>query len=152
MFSRFNALLAAITAPASDGGRPTHTLQLATAVLLIEVMRSDAECTAGEQAAIISILRERFNLTDAEVTQLSRAGLEAAVSANDFQQFTAVINQHLSPAEKVRIVEYMWQVAYADGKITADENHLLRKIAALLFVPHADYITAKLRAKAAGLT
>jgi uncharacterized tellurite resistance protein B-like protein len=81
--------------------------------------------------------------------QLSRSGLQAVTEANDLQQFTSVINRHLSPIEKLRIVEYMWQVAYADGRISADENHLMSKIASLLFIPHADFILAKMRAKPA---
>jgi uncharacterized tellurite resistance protein B-like protein len=58
MLTTLSNLFSAIMTPAGDGGRPEHTLQLATAVLLIEVMRSDAESTAGEQAAILKILRE----------------------------------------------------------------------------------------------
>ncbi|MGC2167130.1 MAG: TerB family tellurite resistance protein [Gallionella sp.] len=138
-------------APADSAGRPEHTLQLATAVLLIEVMRSDAESSNEEQATILKILKERFHLPDAEVARLSAMGHGAATAANDLQQFTSLINRELMPPEKVRIIEFLWQVAYADKHISAHENHLMRKIAALLFIPDNDYIAAKMRAKPADL-
>lgn len=151
MLNKLNDFLSSIIGPASVDSRPEHTLQLATAVLLIEVMRSDAESTDEEQATVLKILKERFHLPDTEVARLSALGHSAATTANDFHQFTSLINRELKPPEKVRIIEYLWQVAYADRQISAHENHLMRKIAALLFIPHNDYIAAKLRAKPADL-
>jgi uncharacterized tellurite resistance protein B-like protein len=151
MLSKLNNFLSAFIPPAEIDSHPEHTLQLATAVLLIEVMRSDAESTNDEQATILKILKERFHLADAEVAQLSERGQRTVKAANDFHQFTSFINRELGRSEKVRIIEYMWQVAYADGKISAHENHLMRKIAALLYIPHDDYIAAKMRAKPGGL-
>ena len=149
--NKLSDFLSAIIAPASVETRPEHTLQLATAVLLIEVMQSDAESTDEEQVTVLNILKERFNLPDAEVAQLSELGHQTAKSANDLHQFTSLINRELESPEKVRIIEYMWQVAYADRQISAHENHLMRRIADLLHISHGDYVAAKMRAKPAGL-
>ncbi len=151
MLNTLSQFLSMDFAPARVEDHPERTLQLATAVLLIEVMRSDADCADVEQAAILKILKERFHLSNEEVAQLTERGLRIAMTANDFQQFTSLINRELELSEKIRIIEYMWQVAYADGKIDAHENHLLRKIAGLLYIPHDDYIAAKMRAKPADL-
>jgi len=151
MLNKLNEFLAAIMGPTSVDSRPEHTLQLATAVLLIEVMQADAESTDQEQAAILKILKKRFHLADAEVTQLTELGHRTANTANDFHQFTALINRELEMSEKIRIIEYMWQVAYADRQISAHEDHLMRKIAGLFYVAHGDYIAAKMRAKPADL-
>jgi len=151
MLNKLNAFLSSIITPTSVESRPEHTLQLATAVLLIEVMQSDADSTDHEQAAILKILKERFYLSDAEVAQLSELGHQTATAANDFHQFTSLINRELELSEKVRIIEYMWQVAYADNQISAHENHLMRKMADLLHISHGDYIAAKMRAKPADL-
>ena len=151
MLNRLNDFLSSIIAPAGAKGRPEHTLQLATAVLLIEVMRSDAESTDEEQATVLKILKERFGLADAEVAQLAELGHRTATAANDLHQFTSLINRELELPEKLRIVEYLWQVAYADRQISAHENHLMRRMADLLHIPHGDYIAAKMRAKPAGL-
>jgi uncharacterized tellurite resistance protein B-like protein len=151
MLSKLSDFMSAIIGPASVENRSEHTLQLATAVLLIEVMRSDFVSTDQEQATTLKILKERFHLSDTEVAQLSELGRRAAKGANDFHQFTSPINHKLESAEKVCIIEYMWQVAYADSQISAHENHLMRKIANLLYIPHKDYIAAKMRAKVAHL-
>lgn len=151
MLNKLNNFLSTIIAPTSTASRPEHTLQLATAVLLIEVMKSDADMADQEQAAILEILKEKFDLSDAEVTQLTGLGHQTSSTANDFHQFTSLINRELEQPEKIRIIEYMWQVAYADRKISAHEEHLMRKIAGLLYISHGDYITAKMRAKPADL-
>lgn len=150
MFSKLNNLLSSIIPPATDTNRPEHTLQLALAVLLIEVMRSDAESADEEQAAILDILKKRFNQTDVEVAQLSMRGHQAAQNANDLHQFTTIINRELAVPERIEIVEYLWQVAYADGKISAHENHLMRRLVDLLHIPHGDNIAAKMRAQQGG--
>jgi len=147
MLSKLNNFLSGIIEPAQNDNRSEHTLQLATAVLLIEVMRADADCTWQEQTAILKILKERFILSDTEVARLSDLGHKIIKSANDLQQFTSLINRELELPEKIRIIEYMWQVAYADNQISAHENHLMRKMADLLYISHGDYIAAKMRAK-----
>jgi uncharacterized tellurite resistance protein B-like protein len=151
MLNKLNDFLSSIIGPTGVDSCPAHTLQLATAVLLIEVMRSDAKSTDEEQDTILNILKERFQLPDAELEQLSELGHRTANAANDFQQFTSLINRELGMPEKVRIIEYMWQVAYADKQISAHEDHLMRKIAGLLYISHGDYIAAKMRAKPADL-
>ncbi len=151
MLNKLSDFLSSIIGSTSAESRPEHTLQLATAVLLIEVMQSGAESADEEQAAILKILKERFTLSDAEVAQLTELGHRTAKAANDFHQFTSLLNRELELAEKVRIIEYMWQVAYADGKISAHENHLMRKMADLLHISHGDYVAAKMRAKPADL-
>lgn len=136
---------------ANDAPPPEHTLQLATAVLMIEVMRADAESTETELATVLRILKERFQLADTEVLQLSALGQQTAQHASDLHQFTSLINRELARDEKIRIVEYMWQVAYADRHISAHENHLMRRMTDLLHISQADYIAAKMRAKPADL-
>jgi uncharacterized tellurite resistance protein B-like protein len=151
MLNKLNNFLSTIIAPTSAASRPEHTLQLATAVLLIEVMKSDADMADQEQAAILEILKEKFDLSDAEVMQLTGLGHQTSSAANDFHQFTSLINWELEQPEKIRIIEYMWQVAYADRKISAHEEHLMRKIAGLLYISHGDYIATKIRARPADL-
>ena len=147
MLSKLNNFLSAIMPPESVEARPEHTLQLATAVLLIEVMQSDADSTDEEKATILNILKVRFQLTDAEVAHLSELGHHKVKMATDLHQFTSLINRELALPEKVRIIEYLWQVAYADGQISAHENHLMRRLVDLLHIPHGNNIAAKMRAK-----
>ena len=150
MLNKLSNFLSVIIPHDSEGGRPELTLQLAVAVLLIEVMQSDDECAFAEKSAILSILKQRFHLTDAEVADLAERGQQASKAANDLLQFTSFIDRELELPEKIRIIEYLWQVVYADGKISAHENHLMRRLVDLLHISHGDNIAAKMRAKPEG--
>ena len=131
----------------------THVLQLATAVLLVDVMRADVSMGATERSQVLTSLREKFVLTDDELARLLELAEDTAKNSYDYQRFTSSMNQHFTQAQKIQVVEYMWQVAFADEHLDAHENHLISKIAGLLHVTHGEYIAAKMRAKeAAGLT
>ena len=135
-------------APLGAGGaRNEHSLQLATAVLLVEVMRADPQVGPQERLAVVAALRQKFALADDELSRLVELAEQTVRTASDFHQFTSVINDGFSQEQKIRIVEYMWQVAYSDGHLDAHENHLISKVAGLLHVTHGEYISAKLRAK-----
>ncbi len=149
MLNKLTDFLTTMFLPEDVGHVAENTLQLAVAVLLIEVMQADAERAIEEQAAIMKILKQRFGLADAEVLQLSERAQQASHDANDFYQFTTQINRELAPPEKIQIVEYLWQVVYADGVVSAHENHIMRKLVDLLHVSLGDNIAAKMRAKAA---
>lgn len=126
-----------------------HSLQLATAVLLVEVMRADPQIDAAARATVLAALRQKFSLADDELAQLMTLAEQTATQAYDYQGFTSSLNDHFTQPQKIRIVEAMWQVAYADAHLDANENHLISKIAGLLHVTHGEYIGAKLRAKEA---
>lgn len=150
MLSPLKALLSSLFLP--EGSTPrddTHDLQLATAVLLVEVMRADATCGDAERSRTLATLRQRFALSDDELARLMQRAENTAQGANDFFSFTSTMNDQFTQAQKIQVVEYMWQVAYADGHLDAHENHLISKVAGLLHVTHGEYIAAKLHAKAA---
>ena len=126
-----------------------RSLQLATAVLLVEVMRSDTDVSAAERTATVSALRSKFGLSEDEQNRLLAQAEKTAKSANDYFRFTSAMNEQFTQAEKIQVVEHMWQVAFADGHLDANENHLISKIAGLLHVTHGEYIAAKLHAREA---
>ena len=140
-----------ITAPsaAQSPEQLEHLLQLATAVLLVEVMRSDAFHHAAERNTVVTTLRSKFALNDEELERLVELAQVEAGSAYDYQRFTSRLNDHFSQQQKIRVVESMWQVAYADQRLDAHENHVISKVAGLLHVTHGEYIAAKMRAKEA---
>ena len=128
----------------------TQSIQLATAALLVEVARIDRAFTERERAVVQRAVRERFGLSEPDAATLIELA-EAEVShAHDYFQFTSLVNRHFSAQQKLRIIELMWRVAYADDELSAHENHLMRRIADLLHIPHGDYIAAKTRAQEPG--
>ena len=72
---------------------------------------------------------------------------QEAHGANGYYQFTSLINKHCDQAQKVQIIENLWHVAMIDGHLDAHELHLMRKLADLLYIGHADYVAAKRRAR-----
>jgi uncharacterized tellurite resistance protein B-like protein len=124
-----------------------HAIELATAALLVEVGRLDAEIDAAERAAMLRAVREKFGLSAQEAETLIGLAEAEAREATDYYQFTSLINRHFSQEQRQRVIELMWQVAYADAELSAHEQHVVRKIAGLLYVPHNAYIAAKLRAR-----
>ena len=131
------------TTAAQAGGNP----QLATAVLLFDVMRSDDTLSGAERALALSALRRHFALSEDALAQLMVQAEQTAKGANDYFSFTSLMNDSFTQEQKIQVVEFMWQVAYADGSIDENENHLISKIAGLLHVKHGDYIASKMRAK-----
>lgn len=124
-----------------------HSVELATAALLVEVVRSDAAITPSEQQAVLHAVREKFGLSDEEAQTIFTLAEEEVRTANDYYQFTSLINRHFDQQQKQDVIELMWRVAYADAELAAHENHVLRRIAELLHVTHGDYIAAKMRAR-----
>jgi uncharacterized tellurite resistance protein B-like protein len=122
-------------------------LRLATAVLLIEVMRAELVIQPAERAAVVASLASKFSLADDELARLMELAGQTAKSAYDYHRFTSSINDNFTHAQKILMVESMWQVAYADADFDAHENHLISKIAGLLHVTHGEYIAAKMRAR-----
>jgi len=151
MLSPLKSLFSSFFLP--EGGNTSQDdarfLQLATAVLLVEVMRSDTSVTDAERSTTLAALRSKFALSAEELTRLVAQAEATAKGANDYFAFTSAMNEQFTQPQKIQVVEHMWQVAYADGDLDANENHLISKIAGLLHVTHGEYIAAKLHAKQA---
>lgn len=127
------------------GEEREHRVQLATTALLLEMARVDRTDQQVEVKAIVRAVRERFDLSPAEIDELLELAREEAWRSTDYFEFTSLINDAYDAAERVALVEHMWQVATADGRIDKYQEALVRKLADLLYVPHRDFIAAKLR-------
>jgi uncharacterized tellurite resistance protein B-like protein len=122
----------------------SHTLQLAAAALLIELSRADFQRDTEEQQAVEKALQKTFSLNQNELQTLIDLAEQEAKDATSLYQFTRLINDNYSLEQKSRLIELMWQVALADGEICKYEDHLIRKVAELLYVPHQVFIRSKL--------
>ncbi len=136
--------------PGGQHGRETHqhALRLATAALLLEVMAADDDDHPAERQAITQSLASRFQLEQHEIDTLIEQAAQRREQASDYHQFTSLINRHFSAEEKKQLMEQLWQVAYADRQLDSYEEHLIRKIADLLHIPHQVFISRKHRAQA----
>ncbi|MBU3003003.1 TerB family tellurite resistance protein [Paraglaciecola arctica] len=124
-----------------------HTIELATAVLLYEVMRADNDLDQLEQDNYRTQLNNLFSLTADELETLCQMSQSQADESTDFQQFTSVINDLYGLEEKRAVLDSLWSIAYADHELSPDEEYTIRKIADLLYIPHSQYIQSKLSIK-----
>jgi len=129
------------------GAGGEQSLQIATAALLLEMMRMDDHLSDAERGAIVMALRQQFGLDPAQLATLITLAEQEARQANDYYQFTSLINKSCTLEQKIQIVENLWRVAMADSHLDAHELHLMRKLADLLYIGHADYVAAKQRAR-----
>jgi len=130
-----------------DPAAREHALRVATALLLIEVARADYADDFAEGETMIASLKQFFALDDASAELLIEEARSAADQAVELQQFTRRLNEQLSVAEKHRVVEMLWQVALADRRLDKHEDHLVRRIADLLYVSHSDLIRIRNRVR-----
>jgi len=129
----------------SEDDQPTaHSVEVAAAALLIEVGRADYESDAEEQKAIIEAIRLGSGVEDGELASLVASAQETAERSTSLYEFTTLINAQYSMDEKFVLIKALWRVAAADGDIHRYEDHLIRRIADLLYVAHTDFIRAKL--------
>ena len=131
-------------APASVEDRE-HALRVATALLLVEVARADFDGDLTEMQAVLDLLRKHFELSEAETRLLVEEARHEADHAVELQAFTRRLHEAVDEAEKERIVEMLWRVALADRHLDKHEDHLVRRVADLLYVPHRDVIRIRNR-------
>jgi uncharacterized tellurite resistance protein B-like protein len=124
-----------------------HRLMLAAAALLIETARADFTQGGEEQEALETLLVSSLELTATEVHKLVEQATAKVDESTSLYEFTRVINDHYTAEQKLQLVAAMWRVAYADGRLDRYEEHLIRQVAELTYVPHQDYIKAKLDAR-----
>ncbi len=122
-----------------------HQLKLATAALLIEMMQQDDDVRDDEIKTVRQILKLNFNLSENETLKLFELAQQELDNAVDSHQFTRLIAQHYTQAEKIKIIEYLWQIALVDAHLDPLEEHMVRHIAELIYVPHHEFIKAKHR-------
>jgi len=123
-----------------------HQLQLAAAALLIEMSRADYVVEPEEQRTLEVVLNASLDLSHEEIEELIELAGSAADKATSLYEFTRLINDHYEREQKLRLIESMWLVAYADGDLDKYEERLIRQVSDLIHVPHSDYIRMKVAA------
>jgi uncharacterized tellurite resistance protein B-like protein len=131
---------------------PQHNvdrLHLASAALLVEIANADQEMDDREREVLLGILEHKLKLDKATLEQLWELAHAEHKDATSLFQFTTLINSAYDHREKVQLLQYLWEVAYADGRIDRYEEHLIRRISDLLYLTHGDFIRTKLAARPA---
>ncbi len=122
-----------------------HDIRVATCALFVEIARIDEKFTQEEMETIISILKEKYNLSQEHADALIAEAEKELKESVDLWQFARLINENYSNEEKVKIIETLWQIVYVDGKMDRYEHYLMNKLKKLLRLSHDQLIDAKLK-------
>ncbi|MDX8407724.1 MAG: TerB family tellurite resistance protein [Mariprofundaceae bacterium] len=129
-----------------EAGARAHSLELCVAALMVEIMRVDGRIEAAERQQILEQLQQAFELTDQASENLLQQASLVTDKALDMHQFTSRIVKGFSTDERLDILQQLWRVAMADGRVDPYEEQLLRRVADLLGIHHRQFIEAKLAA------
>ena len=127
--------------------KPEFEIELIGAVLAYEIARSDGDISDSELSLLIEETKKialEVNKTDIEILSIIETYSKNSVS---FHQFIADINNDFSKEEKLSLISFLWDVAYADSKLDVDEERLIRRIADLIRIKDIDVLKLKDRAK-----
>lgn len=149
MLSVLKQLRQSLVAAAESEKAPFTDLQLAAAVLLLEVGSSDFEHHPEEKAAALRALALAFGLNEEQLNILYGHAVHSADKAVSLHEFIGVINRECGKEQKLSLLEDLWRVAFADGRLDKYEDHRIRRIAELLHMPHRAFIQSKHAAEAA---
>lgn len=130
-----------------DAAESDHSVALAAATLLLEVAWADHNIAEAEVSIIRRVLAEQLQLPEEDIEAVIEASLEHHDESVGLFQFTQVINDAWSEPEKYELVFNLWRLALADETIDRFEEHMIRKIAELLYVSHSRFIQAKRQAR-----
>ena len=122
-------------------------MQIATAVLLLEVSAADHEVDEREKQEIVRSLESAFALTPEETAEIVELAGRRSAEAVSLYEFTHLVDRSVAKEHKATIIELLFRVAFADGWLAGEEEQVIRKVATLLHVEHPAFIAAKLRAK-----
>jgi uncharacterized tellurite resistance protein B-like protein len=137
----------------ADGHKAGHDLddgdfRLAFAALLVHAASVDGEFNATERAKLTDLLKQRFELDDATADELIVQAIVADQKAIDLYHFTHLLNGQLDDNGRLRLIEMMWQLAYADGAVSDYEDNLIWRVADLLGVSSPERIALRQRVAA----
>ncbi|MBD3641790.1 MAG: TerB family tellurite resistance protein [Marinobacter sp.] len=148
MIERLKKLFAV---PESEPVKPdAHQLAVAATALMVQLSRVDNHEDERELKTIVDCAVKAHQVTREEAEEILQDALAHAEDATSLYEFTGQINEHLDQEQKQTLLESIWHVALADGRIDKYEEHLIRRMADLLHLNHREYMQARHRAEGTG--
>jgi uncharacterized tellurite resistance protein B-like protein len=126
---------------------PVFEVELIGSVLAYEIARSDGEISDDEATLLLGEVKkisEKVGKDEKEILKLIETYSSDSVS---FYEFIEDINKHFTKEDKILLISFLWDVAYADSNLDVDEERLIRRIADLIRIKDMDVLKLKDRAK-----
>lgn len=145
MLNRIKALFA--EAPEKGEEKSFDEGLVAAAALLVRAALMDSDFGAAERDVISSALRQSFGLSEEEAALLLTEAEAENAEATDLFRWTSKLREEFDHARRVQLIERLWEVVYADGRLDDFEANLLRRVAGLIYVPDRESGAARQRAR-----
>ena len=151
MLQSFKRFLSDLAVGQKDQSRfDDNDYRLAAVALLIHAAIIDGEMSEVERSRLVGVIMLRFGLDEAAAHELVTAATAAEQQAVDLYRFTSLLNRSLDDSGRQQIIEMMWQIAHADGRVTEFEDNLIWRAADLLHVPSQARIALRRRVAESG--
>ncbi len=122
------------------------SIQKSICSLMIEVAYADDQLDESELKAMAYSL-SKLDIQEEEIQEIVDATLAKSKESISFYEHTRILNDQLDYDQKKEVLNSVWSIAFADGEMDKHEEHLIRRIADLLYLNHKDFINAKLNQK-----
>jgi uncharacterized tellurite resistance protein B-like protein len=126
-----------------------HELQMATAVLLVQVLRADLRVKEGEIETLVAGLEDVLGLGHDQAVELAKMAARHAKTPDAMKLAVRCVDLCLTRPQRVELAEWLWKIAFSDAELASHEEYLVRKISELIGLSTADLVEAKVRAKEA---
>lgn len=123
--------------------KDARELRLVSAALLVEAARADHHFADEERERLVALLRARHELSERDAQELLAHARSRSAHSVSLTDLTQVVKQYTDAEQRKALITDMWRIAFADGLIDKYEEYVIRQVAGLLYVPHADYIHAR---------
>ncbi len=123
--------------------RSSFEVELTASVLAYEIARIDGEISNEELSLLIEEIKKiskKVNKNFNEILKIVEIYSKDSVS---FYEFVEDINKNYDKEEKLSLLNFMWKIAYADGKLEVDEERMVRRLADLIKIKDIDVLKLK---------
>jgi len=145
MIDRLKSVVQKLTQPQHVREISEEELKAAAVVLLVEVMMADHRIEEDEKQQLLKSTMSLLNTSREESMEIIGQALSRHDKLVSLYDLTRVINLHFNQDRKMELIEHMWRMAYADRQWDKYEEHLIRKVADLLYISHKDFVHARIQ-------
>lgn len=143
MIAKIKALILGDSAPAAAA--EGDDVEAAAVALLVEAAVMDGTFDADERRTIARLMQDNFGISPDDAQQLIDAGARAVERSSQLYAFTRVIKNNFDAEQRIKMIEMLWEVAYADGHLHDFEASLVRRVSGLIHVPDRESGAARKR-------
>ena len=123
--------------------QPSFELELTAAVLAYEIARSDGDISKDELSILMSEIEKIAIKVGRDKNEIFKIVETYSRDSVSFHEFIEDINKNYSKEDKISLLKFMWQTAYADGKLDVDEERLIRRVAGLIKIKDIEVLRLK---------